>query len=342
MRDPSIQAQPAAGRGRPAPHAAGAPEDPPPRPLRASCLVNCFDYERYVVEAVQSALAQSEAFDEIVVVDDGSRDGSAGRVAQAFAGEPRVSLVRQTNGGQLSAFHTGLARSSSEIVFFLDADDVYEPRYLERALAVYRAHPECEALACAHRLFGRREGLVRLVPEDRDLGFAAVLARSRSLKKLAVSPTSTLSVRRTVLERFLPLPDPMTADWRTRADDVLTFGVALAGARRRYLAEPLVGYRVHDSNAWYGRQRDETYEYRRELALTRLLRHLQHHLGYGDELAGHAHHEYRTFPRPNAAQLATYVKLALRADLRAARRWGMVGSILAHHLGSRRRRGRTS
>ncbi len=306
------------------------------RALRAVCLVNCFDYEPYVVEAVRSALEQSVPFDEVVVVDDGSRDRSAARVREAFAGEPRVALVRQENGGQLSCFHSGLARSSGDLVFFLDADDAYEPRYLERALEVYRAHAECDALFVGHRLVGAAEGLRSVTPKDADLGFGAVLALSRSLKKLGVAPTSTLSARRPVLERFLPLPGSLVADWRTRADDVLMFGLALAAARRRTLAEPLVRYRVHGANAWYGRRHDAAYEYRRELAITRLLDHLTRYLGYGEGLANHAHHEFRTLPRPTAAQLSTYLKLAWRSDLRWGRKWTLCRSMLAHHLRSRR------
>lgn len=311
----------------------------PARTLRAVCLVNCFDYETYVVDAVRSALEQSVPFDEIVVVDDGSRDSSAARVREAFAGEPRVALVRQQNGGQLTCFHSGLASSRSDLVFFLDADDAYEPHYLQRALEVYRAHPDCDALFVAHRLVGSAEGVRRVTPTDADLGFGAVLALSRSLKKLGVAPTSTLSARRSALERFLPLPAALVPDWRTRADDVLMFGLALAAARRRTLAEPLVRYRVHGANAWYGRRHDAPYEYRRELAITRLLRHLTQHLGYGEALASHAHHEFRTIPRPTGEQLATYLKLVWRSDLRWGRRWTLTRSLLAHHLGSRRERG---
>lgn len=307
------------------------------RALRSVCLVNCYDYQEYVVEAVRSALEQTVPFDEIVVVDDGSRDASAARLAEAFAGDPRVSLVRQANGGQLSCFHTGLARSTGELVFFLDADDAYEPGYLERALEVYTRHPECGVLLAAHRLVGERQGVRRVTEVDADLGFGAVLALSRSLKKLGIAPTSTLSARRALLERFLPLPEALLADWRTRADDVLVFGLALAGARRRTLAEPQVRYRVHGANAWFGRRHDAAYEYARELAITRLLRRLQDHLGYGDALAGHAHHEYRTLAQPTRAQLATYLKLVLRSDLRLGRKWTLMRTILTHHLRSRGR-----
>lgn len=303
---------------------------PPAAPvdrLRASCLVNNFDYAPYVVEAVQSALAQTRAFDEIVVVDDGSTDDSCERLRAAFGDEPRVTLIEKTNGGQLSCFHRGVEASTGEVVCFLDADDVYDPTYLETVLAVYDARADCHAVVSAYRTFGRQEGEVRRFPGDRDLGYSAVLALTRSLVKLWVSPTSTMSMRRTVLDRFLPLPRP--ADWRTRADDCLLFGSAFAGARKYYSAAPLVGYRVHDENRWYGRKFDASYEAEREAKIDRLLEDLAERLELGD-LASHAAEEFALLRSPSLRQLRHYARLALGAETGIAARLGQVGAIVRH------------
>src|SRR5207302_4981495 len=101
-----------------------------PRPARrlvrtdgavlASVVVNNHNYERFVGEAVESALAQTYPHTEVVVVDDGSTDGSRD-VLERFRGD--IQLVLKPNGGQRSAFNAGLERSSGDLVCFLDADD---------------------------------------------------------------------------------------------------------------------------------------------------------------------------------------------------------------------------
>ena len=164
--------------------------------LRASCLVNNYDYGRYVVDAVTSALVQTAPFEEIVVVDDGSTDDSREKLRSAFRGEPRVRLIEKDNEGQLSCFHRALEVSTGDVIFFLDADDVYAPEYLETLRALYRRRPDCHFAISAYRTFGREEREVRRFDEDTDLGYSAVLALTRSLVKLWVSPTSTLSARR--------------------------------------------------------------------------------------------------------------------------------------------------
>ncbi len=296
-------------------------------PLRACCLVNNYNYGDHVVVAVRSALEQTEPFDEIVVVDDGSTDDSLERLRGEFAGDARVVVVEKPNEGQLSCFNRGVEASTAELVCFLDADDVYDSAYLATIAGIYRARPECHAVVSAYRTFGREERTVRRATEDRDLGYAAVLALTRSLVKLWVAPTSTMSMRRSVLERFLPLS--RLEDWRTRADDCLLFGAALAGARRRYSSAPLVGYRIHDDNLWYGRTFDEGYEPRREAALDRLLDDLQAKLGL-EGLAGRAGEEFVLLSRPSASQLRHYARIAARAPVSLGARLGMIGAMVRH------------
>ncbi len=299
-------------------------------PMRTSCLVNNYNYALYVVEAVRSALDQTHLFDEIIVVDDGSTDDSVAKLRAEFGGESRVVVVEKENAGQLSCFNCGFAASTGDLVCFLDADDVYDPAYLATLREMYHARPECHAVVSAYRTFGREERRVRRSSEDRDLGYSAVLALTRSLTKLWVSPTSTLSMRRSVLERFLPLA--RLEDWRTRADDCLLFGTALAGARKHYSAAPLVGYRIHRDNHWYGREFNAAYEAEREAALGRLLVDLQARLGLAG-LAGRAHEEFAQIAKPDLRQLRHYGRIAARAPVSLGARAGMVGAMVRHLMG---------
>ncbi|GAA4674711.1 glycosyltransferase family 2 protein [Frondihabitans cladoniiphilus] len=97
------------------------------RPRIAAVVVN-YNYEKYVAEAVDSLLAQSTSFDEILVVDDGSTDGSV-EVLRSFGS--RIQLIEKENGGQLSAAWTALASTDCDYLYVLDSDDVASPRLLE-------------------------------------------------------------------------------------------------------------------------------------------------------------------------------------------------------------------
>jgi glycosyltransferase involved in cell wall biosynthesis len=97
-----------------------------------SVIVPVFNGRDHVVVAIESALAQSMDRLEVVVVDDGSSDGS-GELAESIAGrDPRVRVIRQENRGLSGARNTGLRESRGTYVGFLDADDLWLPEKLER------------------------------------------------------------------------------------------------------------------------------------------------------------------------------------------------------------------
>jgi glycosyltransferase involved in cell wall biosynthesis len=109
-----------------------------------SALIPTYNAGHLVVRAIESVLAQSSPASEIVVVDDGSTDDTAERVA-AF-GES-VRYVAQPNAGASAARNLGIASSRGEFVAFLDADDVWHPRKLEAQLEALARHPDLGMLS---------------------------------------------------------------------------------------------------------------------------------------------------------------------------------------------------
>jgi len=110
---------------------------------RVSVVVPAFNCERYLGTALESILAQSGPALEIVVVDDGSTDGTPD-VAQHFvatAPPGTVSLHRQANCGSAAARNRGLALTRGSLIAFLDADDVWLPDKLAVQLRFLAAHP---------------------------------------------------------------------------------------------------------------------------------------------------------------------------------------------------------
>jgi glycosyltransferase involved in cell wall biosynthesis len=105
-------------------------------PLLASVVIPCFNYGRFVREAVDSALSQTVCSLEVIVVDDGSTDPETHLVISQLEQLARVRVVRQDNLGLPSARNTGIAHARGEYVCCLDADDTLEPTYIEMAVAV--------------------------------------------------------------------------------------------------------------------------------------------------------------------------------------------------------------
>jgi glycosyltransferase involved in cell wall biosynthesis len=297
--------------------------------MKASCLVNNFNYRQFVTDAVDSVLAQTVPFDEIIVVDDGSTDGSLDRLRQTYGGNPRVQVIGQRNGGQLSCFNTAFAAAKGDLICFLDADDVYEPDYLEQLRSTYAAHPEVDFVFTSCRQFGAVTQARAAAGPDRDFGYSVILTLCR--RQWIGAPTSCLSLRRALLARILPIP--FLDDWRQRADDCLVFGASLAGGRKLHLARQLVRYRVHARNGFCGTRPDRFQTYQRKLAINRLFSHLLGKNGLDPQrLPEFAHREFHTLERPTWTQLCHYTSAAFRARVRLSRKLAIVASMLGYYF----------
>jgi glycosyltransferase involved in cell wall biosynthesis len=104
-----------------------------------SIIIPCYNQAHFLHEAIESALAQTYPYREILVVDDGSTD----RTAQVAAGYATLRYIRQQNSGLSAARNTGLKHSRGEYLVFLDADDRLLPKALEIGLDSLREHSAC-------------------------------------------------------------------------------------------------------------------------------------------------------------------------------------------------------
>lgn len=127
---------------------------------QVSVVIPVWNGERHLREAIESVLAQDFRDFELIVVDDGSTDGSAA-LAESFMSDVRVSVRRQANAGVVAARNAGLRAARAEFVAFLDADDIAKPERLTKQVACLRSRPEIAVVGSHIAHFDGRKGLLR-------------------------------------------------------------------------------------------------------------------------------------------------------------------------------------
>lgn len=154
-------------------------------------IIPCYNMSRFIRDTVQSVLDQTCAAAEIVVVDDGSTDGSP-EIVESFRG---VRCIRQKNARVSEARNNGLRQSSSEYVVFLDADDMLMPRALEIGVRELDARPECGFV------YG---GSVLIDPQGRALRDTTTPAPDAGFRRLlsgrGLTPPAVAMFRRSALQ----------------------------------------------------------------------------------------------------------------------------------------------
>lgn len=300
--------------------------------MLATCLINSFNYRHYVGEAVESALGQSRPFDQILVVDDGSTDGSCQFLEQRYAATLRVKIIGKENGGQLSCFNAAIPHVTGDVLFFLDADDRFRPSYLATALECYeRTHTDFLIVGLEN--FGANQSQAATQSADRDWGFS-VLSTIRAGTWVG-APTSCLSMRTSLARRILPFP--FEPEWRIQADNVLVYGASVLGAHKYELGESLIERRVHGSNLYFGRGMDSRQSMRFELIKNRLIAWYARQAGYDlADLPRLLPREFRTIVRPTWREYRRYLRMSWNSTLPLTTRVKQTASLTAHLVKSRR------
>jgi glycosyltransferase involved in cell wall biosynthesis len=208
-----------------------------------SVLIDTYNHERFIEEAVSSVLAQDfpAAAREILVVDDGSTDRTPELLGK-FASQIRI--LRKPNGGQASAFNHGIPQCRGEIIAFLDGDDWWAPNKLPAIVEAFSSLPAVGLVG--HSITQvladgtRRSELVRESPQFRVDSVAG--ARLFRLRKSFLG-TSRMAFRADLLRRIGPAPEALVIE----ADEYL-FTLGALFSEVLLLREPLTFYRLHGQN----------------------------------------------------------------------------------------------
>ncbi|MGH7506821.1 MAG: glycosyltransferase [Longimicrobiales bacterium] len=124
---------------------------------RVSVLIPCRDAAATAGEAFASIAEQTFRDLEIIAVDDGSTDDTASILARLAERDPRIRRLHNSGTGVANALSAGLASASGELIARMDADDIADPRRLERQLALLDAHSDIAACGTRVRYFPRRQ-----------------------------------------------------------------------------------------------------------------------------------------------------------------------------------------
>ena len=130
---------------------------------RASVIIPCFNLGRYLPEAIESVRRQTFRDFEIVIVDDGSTDAETIRIVESLRsasapGASPLQVVRSENRGLSAARNLGIGSAHGEYVSCLDADDLFEPTWLEQAVARLDAEPDLAFVSHWLEAFGDEQG----------------------------------------------------------------------------------------------------------------------------------------------------------------------------------------
>lgn len=217
--------------------------------MKASILINNYNYEAYVEKAIASALNQSYKDIEVIVYDDGSKDQSLQRINKY---SDRITTIARPNYGkghcwnQVNAVNEAFKQSTGDIIFLMDSDDWFFENKVEKVVEVFNKRPE--VIYVQHRFELVDEDNNKLNYEKRpfysDIDVLDGIYFTQRLD-FFFTQTSGQCFRRTFLEKILPLKEDHLS--MICVDIRLTRYAAFEGSIVT-LQDKLAAYRIHTKN----------------------------------------------------------------------------------------------
>lgn len=121
--------------------------------VQISIVMPLFNKENTVERAIRSVLSQTDADFELIIVDDGSTDLSYQRCLTFV--DPRIRIIQQTNQGVAAARNNGVEAGTGTYLCFLDADDAYEPSFLQQIRALVALNPDAALYSCRYQVMAK-------------------------------------------------------------------------------------------------------------------------------------------------------------------------------------------
>ncbi len=213
--------------------------------MLVTIALNNYNYESYIKEAIDSALNQTYPFIQVVVVDDGSTDGSRA-IIESYG--DKITAIFKDNQGQVSAVNRGWEEAKGEIVLFLDSDDVLFPDTIQKCVDVYNNGDYINVYYMMDKVDKQRNPKGDVTP-DQGYSETPPLEDMRKWGYYACPPTSAHTFKKEYLDKVMPIPLRSVGeeDDEVPTDSYLSTYAAFMG-NLFFIPEVLAHYRLHGNN----------------------------------------------------------------------------------------------
>ena len=208
-----------------------------------SVILNNYNYDRYLADAIDSALDQQYPNIEVIVVDDGSTDGSR-KVIRSYGA--KILPIFQANGGQAAAINSGYRASSGDIVIFLDSDDLLEADICAKIAKLFLADDQVAKVQYRLKVVDSAgEPTGGLLPPSRmELPQGDITALVERQRSYTHPPTSGNAFRRKYIDELFPIPEEI---YKKGAAAYLVYNSVLLGTISS-ISDVGGSYRIHGMN----------------------------------------------------------------------------------------------
>ncbi|MDG4549491.1 MAG: glycosyltransferase [Candidatus Contendobacter sp.] len=210
-----------------------------------SVVIPLYNHEKFIEAAIKSAINQTISPGEIIVINDGSTDGSHTVMQRLCQEHPQIKYIAQANQGAHAAINTAIQEAAYDYIAILNSDDLYHPKRLETCLKYALADPSVDMIATAIQGIDQEGKPIELVwcnyykskyKETNDLFLALVDGNF-------LFTTSNVFIKRSVFDRIGTF-----ARFRYAHDLDFFLRLITHGKKIVVIDEPLLRYRIHDAN----------------------------------------------------------------------------------------------
>lgn len=209
---------------------------PDNKPL-VTVIIPCFNYGVFVRGAIDSVLAQTFQRFEIIVINDGSTDDITNEILKNLHYE-KTTIIHQTNQGLAQTRNNGAALAVGKYLCYLDADDFFEPTYLEKTLSVLECDENLGSCYSWVQCFGDSDNIWKT--ENLDPFFLKQYTQASSHS--VIRKEAWEKVKEQNGSGFLSKYDGYFEDW------VFWIDMVQCGYRGQVIKEPLIRYRIHKAS----------------------------------------------------------------------------------------------
>lgn len=201
---------------------------------RLSIIIPTYNVEKYIVECVDSLLAQISAPNEIIIVNDGSTDGTLALLNQHYASQPQIQIVTVPNGGAGLARDKGIELAQGEFLFFCDPDDRVAPGLVQELQQVAQRHPEVELFCFSSTTFDHEQPQRSASKVKHDL--TGLQPAQQVLSSLLRNGTYTSAAWNYILKRTVVDNHQLRFEQRVHEDHCFSLGAFLK-SRQAWVSE---------------------------------------------------------------------------------------------------------